>query len=185
MADDEKTKTILQMPKPQCIDDVKRLNGLALYLAKFLPRLSTVTEPPRKLSNSGSWSWIEEHETALHNLKTLVSNTPVLRYFDPKSPIIIQCDASSQGLGTCLLQKGQPVSFASHALTKTEQKWAQIEKELLAVVFSMERFHQYIFGLPVTVHSDHKPLETISNKSLLKATRQHQSLQSFDFTLTM
>ena len=187
MADDEKTKAILQMPRPQCIEDVKRLNGLASYLAKFLPSLSTVSEPLRKLSNSGSWSWMEEHETALHNLKTLASNTPVLRYFDPKSPIVIQCDASSQGLGTCLLQKGQPVSFASRALTKTEQKWAQIEKELLAVVFSMERFHQYIFGLPVTVHSDHKPLETICNKSLLKAPRRLQSLllrlQAYNVTI--
>ena len=124
MADEEKTKAIVQMPKPQCIEDMKRLNGLASYLAKFLPRLSIVTEPLRKLSNSGSWSWMEEHEIALRNLKTLASNTPILRYFDPKSPIVIQCDASSQGLGTCLLQKGQPVSFASHALTKTEQKWA-------------------------------------------------------------
>ena len=187
MANEEKTKAIVQMPKPQCIEDVKRLNGLASYLAKFLPRLSIVTEPPRKLSNSGSWSWMEEHEIALRNLKTLASNTPILRYFDPKSPIVIQCDASSQGLGTCLLQKGQPVSFASRALTKTEQKWAQIEKELLAVVFSMERFHQYIFGLPVTVHSDHKPLETISNKSLLKAPRHLQSLllrlQAYNVTI--
>ena len=187
MADEEKTKAIVQMPKPQCIEDVKRLNGLASYLAKFLPRLSIVSEPLRKLSNSGSRSWMEEHEIALCNLKTLASNTPILRYFDPKSPIVIQCDASSQGLGTCLLQKGQPVSFASRALTKTEQKWAQIEKEFLAVVFSIERFHQYIFGLPMTVHSDHKPLETISNKSLLKAPRRLQSLllrlQAYNVTI--
>ena len=78
MADEEKTKAIVQMPKPQFIEDVKRLNGLASYLAKFLPRPSTVTEPLRKLSNSGSWPWMEEHETALHNLKTLASNTPIL-----------------------------------------------------------------------------------------------------------
>ena len=113
LADDEKTKAIQHMPKPQCIDDVKRLNGLASYLAKFLPRLSTMTEPLRKLSNSGSWSWMEEHETALHNLKTLASNTPVLQYFDPKSPIVIRCDANRERAPCCCVFYGEisPIYF--------------------------------------------------------------------------
>ena len=72
-------------------------------------------------------------------------------------------------MGATLLQEGQPVAFASRALTETETRYAQIEKELLAVVFGLEKFHQMTYGRPVHVQSDHKPLETILKKELHKA----------------
>ena len=82
---------------------------------------------------------------------------PVLRYFDPAVPLTLQCDASQDGLGAVLLQNGQPIAYASRCLTKTEENYAQIEKELLAIVFGIRRFHQYTFGREVTVQTDHKP----------------------------
>ena len=88
--------------------------------------------------------------------------------------VTIQCDASEVGLGATLLQKGQPVAFASRALSQTEQRYAQIEKECLAIVFACEHFDQYIFGRDyITVQSDHKPLESIFKKSLLSAPKRH------------
>lgn len=81
-------------------------------------------------------------------------------------PITIQCDASSEGLGTVLLQDGHPVSFASRTLTKSEKRYAQIEKELAAIVFSFEKFHYYVYGHQVLVQTDHKPLIPIFSKSL-------------------
>ena len=74
-----------------------------------------------------------------------MAEATMLKYFDPAEKCTVQCDASSQGLGAALLQGGQPVSFASRALTETEQQYAQIEKELLAVVFALHRFDQYIY----------------------------------------
>lgn len=57
------------------------------------------------------------------------------------------------------MQNNHPVSFASRSLTKAEKRYSQIEKELLAIVFSMERHHQYVYGAQdVTIHTDHKPL---------------------------
>ena len=87
-----------------------------------------------------------------------MSNTPVLQFFDAGKAPIIRCDASSTGLGTVLLQEGQPVAYVSRSLSETEQRYAQIEKELLAVVFSFEKFDQYLYGRKVTMHSDHRPL---------------------------
>lgn len=80
---------------------------------------------------------------------------PVLKYFDSTVSLTLQCDASVKGLGAVLLQKGEPISYASRALT--ESVYAQIEKELLAFVYGLERFHTYTYDREVTVESDHKP----------------------------
>lgn len=62
------------------------------------------------------------------------------------------------------VQEGHPVTFASRSLNQTEQKYAQIEKETLAILFAVQKFHLFIYGLDVKIHSDHKPLETIFRK---------------------
>ena len=74
-------------------------------------------------------------------MKLVVTNAPVLKYFDSTVSLTLQCDASVKGLGAVLLQKGEPISYASRALT--ESVYAQIEKELLAFVYGLERFHTY------------------------------------------
>lgn len=107
------------------------------------------------------WEWTEVHETALKRLKDKITNAPLLKYYDQNEELTLQCDASETGLGAALTQKGKPVAFASRALTHTERGYAQIEKECLAIVFGMEKFHQYTYDRQVTVQSDHKPLENI------------------------
>ena len=72
-----------------------------------------------------------------------------------KKPVTITCDASQSGLGTLLLQDNKPIAYASRAITDPETRYVQIEKELLAVVFSFTRFHQYVYGKEVKVESDH------------------------------
>ena len=70
------------------------------------------------------------------------------------------------------MQDGHPVAYASRSLTPTEVQYAQIEKELLAIVFAMEKFETYLYGRKVLVESDHKPLEAIFKKSLLSAPKR-------------
>ena len=74
------------------------------------------------------------------------------------------------------MQKGQPVAFASRALTPIERNYAQIEKELLAIVFGMEKFNHFTYGRKVTVESDHKPLQTIHKKPLAAAPKRLQGM---------
>ena len=89
----------------------------------------------------------------------------------------MQCDASEKGLGATLLQGGQPVAFASRAVWPTEQHYAQIENECLAIVFGCGRFDHYLFGKDsITVETDHKPLEVIFKKPLLQAPKQLQRM---------
>ena len=111
----------------------------------------------------------------------------MLKFFDPKCPTTVQCDASGTGLVAVLLQREQPIAYASRALTTTEQGYSQIEKELLAVVFAMERFDQYVYGRSVEVRSDHQPLQTISSKALHFAPKRLQRmllrLQRYDYII--
>jgi len=174
----EKIKAIIAMPRPDNKTAVQRLMGCVTYLARFLPRLSQAAEPLRRLTDKDAhWEWLDHHEKALDEIKQLLTQAPVLKYYDVQQEVTIQCDASDKGMGATLLQNGQPVSFASQALTQTEQQYAQIEKECLAIVFACEKFDQYIYGRDkVTVHSDHKPLIPIFQKPLHSAPKRLQRM---------
>ena len=106
----------------------------------------------------------------------MVTEAPILSYYDPSSPLAIQCDASQKGLGEALLQNQKPVAYASCAFTDTKTHYAQIEKEMLAIVYALEKFNQFTFGRHITVYSDHKPLEAILEKSLACAPRCLQGM---------
>ena len=86
------------------------------------------------------------------------------------------------------MQDGHPVAYASRSLTPTEVQYAQIERELLAIVFGMEKFETYLYGRKVLIESDHKPLEAIFKKSLLNAPKRLQRmllrLQRYEFDVT-
>ena len=106
------------------------------------------------------------YQEAFNQIKQLVCKDTTLRYFDVQKPTTVQVDASKKGLGATPLQEVHPVTFASKALTPTEQWYANIECEMLACVFGAEWFHTCVFGCAFTIESNHKPLEQINLKNL-------------------
>ena len=158
--DPNKAHTVQEMTPPTDMEGVQRLNGFVNYLSKFLPQLADVMEPLRRLTRKDTeWTWSEEQDKAFNEVKRLVSQALVLSYYQPDRPLSIQCDASQKGLGAALLQDGRPNAYPSHSLSDTEQRYAQIEKEMLAIMFVLEKFNQYTFGRHVRVSSNHKQLE--------------------------
>ena len=128
------------MPDPTDVQSLRRFLGMVNYLAKFLPRLSEETEVLRKLTDKDAeWCWLQSYADAVTRVKEMIVSAPVLAYYDVKKPVVIQCDASQSGLGAALLQEERPVAFSSRVMTQTEQNYAQIEKELLAIVFSNDK----------------------------------------------
>ncbi|XP_046573846.1 uncharacterized protein K02A2.6-like [Haliotis rubra] len=185
--DHMKVEAITNMPTPTDKQGIQRILGMVNFVQKFVPNLSEVTAPLRDLLKSDvNFRWDEQvHGKCLEKIKHILSEPPVLKYFGNDAETSLQCDASQNGLGVCLIQNGQPVAYASRSLTNTEKQYAQIEKEMLAIVFGMERFEQYVYGRKVVVESDHKPLESILRKSLLCALKRLQRmmlrLQKYDF----
>ena len=174
--DPAKVRAITDMPAPTDKAGVQRLLGLAQYLSKFLPRLSDITKPLRELTqNDIQWFWGENQQDSFDKIKKAVTETPVLRYYSLEKEVVLQCDASSSGLAAALLQGGLPVAYCSRAMTPAETRYAQIEKELLAIVFAVERFEPYVYGRDkVMVESDHKPLQFIFRQPLHAVTKRLQ-----------
>ena len=113
----------------------------------------------------------------IQSIKNLVCEPPVLKFYNVNREVTIESDASLSGLGASLLQEGQPVAFASRALTQAESRYAQIEKELLSVVFACERFDTYLYGRDVVhVKTDHQPHEAIFKKDLGSAPKRLQRM---------
>lgn len=143
------------------------------YLGRYLPNLSKVIKPLNDLLKTEAvWTWDAAQVDAFNKLKQLISTAPTLAFYDVNKPTTVSADARSFGLGGVLLQchvEGlKPVAFCSRTLTDAERRYALIEKECLAVVWTCERFSTYLYGLDsFIVHTDHKPLAPlINNKDL-------------------
>ncbi|XP_033731071.1 uncharacterized protein K02A2.6-like [Pecten maximus] len=174
--DDEKGRAVKEMCQPENKKELQTFLGFVTYLGKFLPNLSEESSPLRKLLlKDTEWIW-KKGTDSFQRLKQFVTEAPVLRYYDPCKEITLTVDASSTGLGAALIQDGQPIAYASRALTETQQRYAQIEKETLAIVFGCTKYHQFIFGREVTIESDHKPLQAIFRKPLNRAPPRLQRL---------
>ena len=186
--DPAKIAAISNMPIPNDKSAVRRLLGMVNFLSNHIPNVSSITAPLRDLvKNDVHFQWGPEQDKALDQIKSLLSDPPILQYFDPKAKSMIQADASQRGLGAVLLQRGRPIAYASRSLNTTEQNYAQIEKELLAIVFASEKFHHYIYGFHTVIQSDHKPLESIMKKPLHQISPHLQQmllkLQKYELTI--
>ena len=177
--DPRKVEAILDMPMPTDVGGVRRLIGTVQYLGKFVKRLTDLTAPLRELTRKDSeFTWNESHTKAMRAIHVKLTNAPVLRYYDMAKSVTIQADASQTDLGAALMQDGQPISYGSRAMSDTEQNYAQIEKELLAIVFACEKFNDYIYGRKVVhIETDHKPLESIFKKEIRMAPKRLQRMR--------
>ena len=161
--DPAKVSAIQDMPKPTSKKELMTLLGFVSYLSKFLPRLSDVVQPLRDLTTKhAQFLWSHQHDRAFQEVKEMVVQHPVLKFYKTEEEVTLQCDESESGPAATLLQNGRPVAVASRTLTAIQRNYAQIEKECLAIVFGCQHFNQYIARREkIAVESDHKPLQAI------------------------
>ena len=191
--DPKKAQEIAELPSPTNVRSLQQFLGMIQYMSPFIPKLSEKSYILRDLTkNDSDWCWNGEQERAFRNLKEELCTAVTLNYFDTSRRTKVQVDASGKGLGAALIQMDDSnnehvIAFASKALTPTEQRYANIERELLAVVFGIERFHTFLYGAEFVVESDHKPLESIQLKQLNQAPARLQRMllriQPYDVTI--
>lgn len=167
----EKLRAVLEAPEPKNTTQLRSLVGLINYYSKFLPQASTVMAPMYKLLKaSARWRWGPQQRRAFEAVKKLLTSSKVLVHFDPARTLTLTCDASPYGVGYVLshqMEDGteRPVAYASRSLTEAERKYAQLEKEALAIVSGVKKFHHYLYGRKFRINSDHKPLQYILSES--------------------
>ncbi|XP_052806251.1 uncharacterized protein K02A2.6-like [Mya arenaria] len=165
-ADPLKVEAIRKMEQPTNVSEIRSFLGMTAYCSRFIKEYATITEPLRRLTrNETPWSWEREQENAFEKLKQDLSSDTVMVYFDPGKEIEVVTDASPVGLSAILTQQGKVVAYASRALSPTESRYSQTEREALGVVWACEHYNMYLRGAPCfTVITDHKPLECIWKK---------------------
>lgn len=160
-------EAIVNAPKPTNVSELRAYLGLLNYYGCFLRNLSSVLQPLHTLlKKEEKWSWTPACEEAFKKGKEMLLSSTVLVHYDTEKPLRFACDASLYGVGAVIshvMDNGdeRPVAFASRTLTEAEQKYAQIEKEALAIIYRVKKFHKYLYGRKFTLITDHKPLLAI------------------------
>lgn len=164
IAKGSKVDAVLKMPPPTSVTELRSFLGSVQFYAKFIPNLSTMTEPLHRLTRKDvPWKWGAVEQAAFQALKDALCTDAVLAHFDPTLDIGISCDASQVGLGVVLFHRypdgsERPIANASKTLTDTQQRYSQIQKEALSVIFALTKFHQFLYGRKFILITDHKPL---------------------------
>ena len=169
--DPKKVDAVINFPAPVDKQELQSFLGMINYLGKFVPNMSKLNEPLRRLLEKDvEFKWDCAQEDCFKALKDLIVKAPVLKFY----------------VGACFFQDGQPVAYAGKSMSKSQINYAQIEKELLAIFFGFERFHSYLYGRDNIIgETDHKPLEAIFKKPLSSAPLRLQKmllrLQKYNF----
>ncbi|KMQ86252.1 reverse ribonuclease integrase, partial [Lasius niger] len=166
--DPDKTLPIMEFPIPKNIKQLRRFLGIASWYRRFIPHLTTITEPlTRLLKKNKRWEWGEEQSSAVQTIKEHLTTAPVLACPDFERPFVLQTDASSVGVGAVLTQNFEEgervIAFASRALADPERKYSVTEQECLAVVWAIKKFRPYLEGYKFTVITDHSSLRWLHN----------------------
>ena len=194
-ADPDKVGAVKAMAEPSNVSEVRRFLGMTNHLGKFLPHLAEKTRPLRDLlRKSKMWAWGPQQQQAFEQIKAELTTPPGLALYDPNADTLVSADSSSYGMGAVLLQRRnekdwKPVAYASRALSNTEQRYAQIEKEALATTWACERFAEFLIGKDFHVETDHKPLvPLLGSKSLdelpPRIQRLRMRLMRFSYTIS-
>ncbi len=160
----EKVRAIAEAPSPTGKKEIKSYLGMLNYNNRFLPNLSTLLAPLHKLlKDAEELKWGPEQKRAFDESKLLLQSSQVLVHYDPNREIVMNCDASPYGVAAVLahtMKDGseRPIRFVSRTLAPAEKNYSQLEKEALAIIFGVKKFHQYIVGRSVRIRTDHKPL---------------------------
>ena len=144
-----KVQAIREVPVPENPTDIKSFLGLVNYYQKLIPDMATLVNPLNcLLSQDVPWKWSDDCQISFKTLKSALENSPLLTHCDSKKPVRLAADASSCGIGAVLSYvsdngEEQPIAYASQTLSASEQNYSMIEKEALALIFGLKKFHQY------------------------------------------
>ena len=193
---DEKVKAIKEAPTPRNVTELCSFLGMIATLTNFIPKLSTLVHPLYQLlGNKPFASGTLACKQAFCGVKHPQTSESVLAHYSPTLPVELSVDAFPYGVGAVIMHVYPsgvrcPLAFASRTLNEHEKRYGQIDKEALAIMFGLKRFHLYLYGRHFTILTDHKPLErifgpktAIPSLAAMRLQRWAIILSAFDYTI--
>ena len=184
----EKLAALRTMTPPRDKQSLRSFLGLATYLGQgYVGHFSSLAKALWDMLAEKELLWDAARLKSFYTIRDLLCSEVTLPFFDPGKPIVVQTDASPQGLGAVILQDNTPTVFVSRTLTDTESRYSQIEREFLAIVFGLSRLKKYLIGTNFTVETDHKPIVQLFSKPIDSLSNRLQrwmvAIQHFSFTI--
>jgi hypothetical protein len=172
--DKAKVDLILNLPTPKTVRDVRSFLGHAGFYRRFIKDFSAISRPLcNLLLKESTFEWTESCEVAFKKLVQLLTSAPIMQAPDWSLPFEIMCDASDYAVGAILGQrkdkKPHVIYYASQTLNSAQMNYTTTEKELLAVVFALDKFRSYLMGTSIVVFTDHAALRYLLSKKDAKA----------------
>ena len=160
----DKVEAIRNFPRPRTPKDVNSFLGLVGYYRKFIKDFARISRPLDGLRKTDCFQWNQETKVAFQTLKDKLTSNDLLAYPHFDRPFLVTCDASNTAIGGVVSQfddnnKERPVSFCSRALKGAELNYSALDREALAIKFTLERHRYFLLGHPLQIQSDHQPLK--------------------------
>ncbi|KAL9974321.1 hypothetical protein ACROYT_G011343 [Oculina patagonica] len=175
---EDNVANIRDAPKSSTKKQIRSFMGLAGYYRDFIPNFAAVVAPLSDLTRKGQpnrGEWGDAQERVYQSVKVHLTSTPILRLPDPSKTYYLRTDASDNGIGAVLIQEHEgklfPVCYASKKLSNVERNYSTIEKECLAIVWEIERFHLYLYGERFVLQIDHEPLKYMNSAKFMNSRR--------------
>ena len=158
-----KTKLVAEWPEPTSVKEVRSFLGLTSYYCRFIKGYAEVAAPLHNLTRKDvTFRWTQGAQVAFDTLKTALISPPILAMPIDEGEMILDTDASDKSIGSVLsqIQNGEErvIAYAGRILDKRELNYCVTRKELLAVVYSLKHFRQYLLGSKFKIRTDHAPL---------------------------
>jgi hypothetical protein len=176
--DEEKVKAIRDWPTPKSVSEVRSFHGLARFYRRFVKGFSTIVAPLTEIvKKSIGFKWNDEHDEALNLLKYKLCSAHVLALPDFTRAFEVECDASGIGIGVVLMQDRRSIAYFSEKLNGAALNYPTYDKELYALVRTLETWQHYLWPKEFVIHSDHKSLKHLKGQG--KLSRRHAKWVEF------
>ncbi|GJZ67947.1 putative reverse transcriptase domain-containing protein [Tanacetum coccineum] len=159
---------------PKTPTEIHQFLGLASYCRRFIEGFSKIAKSMTKLTQKKvKFDWGDKEEAAFQSLKQKLCNAPIFALLEGVKNLIVYYDASHKGLGAMLMQNEKVIAYASRQLKIHEKNYTTHDLELGAVVFALNIWRHYLYGIKCTVFTNHKSLQHILDQKELNMRHHH------------
>lgn len=183
--DPSKIVAIVEWPTHLSVCALRGFLGLASYYRKFVHHFGLISKPLTDLLKKDSFLWSPAVDTAFSALKVALSTTSVLAFPDFTKSFTLKCDGSNVGISAVLSQDNHPIEFLSKPLAPKQQSFSVYDKEMLAVVFAIQKWHSYLIGHHFTILTDHQTLKYFLDQCITTPAQQKWLLKLFGYNYTL